>query len=308
MPSPTVDVIIPCHNRPAYVRLAVESVLAQTHPATSIIVVDDASTDDIAEALAGLAGPVKVIRITQQSGAGAARNAGIDASASELIAFLDDDDLWLPAKLERQVAFLRDHPACGFVHTGLVKIDAEGRALSTATPSSQQPLVGMCLTRLLQGSSIATASVVVRRATLGRERFHTALRNAEDWDLWLRLAAQGPFGYVPEPLIQYRVHPSNKSRGEERMNRARAAILGRVIAREHDPEVRRIATAERRRALTFVAHAAFEDGRLSEARAGFLALFPRLGVPEWRRLSASLLPRTFAMRLARWWRGGTSPP
>ena len=306
MATPTVDVIIPCHNRPAYVRLAVESVLAQTHPATSIVVVDDGSTDDIAGALAGLVGPVRIIQTAERSGAGAARNAGIDATSGELIAFLDDDDLWLPAKIERQVAFLRDHPSCGLVHTGILRIDAEGRALLTPTPlPSEQPLEGMCLTQLVRGSSIATASVVVRRDSLGGERFHTALRNAEDWDLWLRLAAQGPFGYISEPLVKYRVHPSNKSGNEERMNRARAVILERVLTREHDSAVRRIATGERRQALAYLAHAAFEAGRLAEARSGFLSLFPWLGLPEWRRLAAALLPTPVAMRLGRWWRGGT---
>jgi len=163
----------------------------------------------------------------------------------------------------------------------------------------------MCLTRLVRGSSIATASVMVRRDSLGAERFHTVLRNAEDWDLWLRLARQGPFGYIAEPLVKYRVHPSNKSGNEERMNRARAVILERVLAREHDAEVRRIATAERRQALAHLAHAAFEGGRLAEARSGFLSLFPRLGVPEWRRLAVTLLPTPLATRMGRWWRGGT---
>ena len=124
MSTPTVDVIIPCRNRAAYVRLAVASVLAQTYPASSIVVVDDASTEDIPGALSGLGGPVRVIRTSEPSGAGFARNAGIDASSSDLIAFLDDDDLWGPTKLERQVAYMLEHPACVLVHTGFIKIDA----------------------------------------------------------------------------------------------------------------------------------------------------------------------------------------
>jgi hypothetical protein len=137
---------------------------------------------------------------------------------------------------------------------------------------------------------MVTASVVVRRDTLGDERFFTELRNAEDWDLWLRLASRTPFGYIAEPLVLYRVHAANKSGNEGRMNIARIVILERVLARENDPIVRRIATVERRTASSYLAHAAFEAGRMGEARSRFLALFPHLGVPEWRRLAASFLP------------------
>ena len=112
---PMVSVIIPTFNRAALVREAVASVKAQTYRDYEILVVDDASTDDTREALAA-GREVRVLRQADRRGVAAARNRGIAAARGEWLAFLDSDDLWLPEKLARQMAYLADQPDLSLLH------------------------------------------------------------------------------------------------------------------------------------------------------------------------------------------------
>lgn len=103
-----ISVIIPAYNASRYLHSAIGSVLAQTHQAAEIIVVDDGSSDDTASIAAGFSG-IRVLSMSHQ-GAGAARNRGVAAATGRYLAFLDADDLWLPTKLEEQVAVFTEHP------------------------------------------------------------------------------------------------------------------------------------------------------------------------------------------------------
>src|SRR5579859_7824272 len=106
-----VSVVIPVYNRTAELRRAVRSVLAQTYADLELIVVDDASSEDIAGALDGIDDPrLKLIRKSVNQGAAAARNTGIQAATGRWVAFLDSDDEWLPQKLELQLRRLVDRP------------------------------------------------------------------------------------------------------------------------------------------------------------------------------------------------------
>src|SRR5215468_5764628 len=102
---PRVSVVVPVFNRPIAVARAINSVLVQTCQDFEIIVVDDASTDDTAAAVASIRDSrVRSIRHDRNRGGSAARNTGIEAAGAPLVAFLDSDDEWLPSKLERQLA------------------------------------------------------------------------------------------------------------------------------------------------------------------------------------------------------------
>ncbi len=105
-----VSVIIPTYNRAALVAEAVASVLAQTWRDFEVLVVDDGSTDGTIEALAPYASRLRLLRRESRGGVSAARNTGIKAARGEWLAFLDSDDLWLPEKLSRQMAYLAAHP------------------------------------------------------------------------------------------------------------------------------------------------------------------------------------------------------
>src|SRR6188474_1008516 len=127
---PKVSVVIPVFNRPAAVRRAIDSVLAQTVQDFEIIVVDDGSTDGTAAAVTAIQDPrITLVKHDQRRGGSAARNSGIRASIAPYVAFLDSDDEWLPSKLERQLeVFENGKEDLGLVYTGADWVYSDGTA------------------------------------------------------------------------------------------------------------------------------------------------------------------------------------
>lgn len=208
--APRVSVVIPTYQLARYVGEAVASVLAQTHPADEIIVVDDGSTDDTQAVLAPYQDRVRVV---QQANAGVsnARNRGARESNGELLAFLDADDVWEPRKLEVQLDRLASRPdAVASFTEALFVDDATGR--TTHVRYRNDP--DMVATLLVAGCVIGNNSSVVVRHDVFTEvgGYDPRMSQSADWDLWLRLAARGPFDLVSEPLVRYRVHASSMSR------------------------------------------------------------------------------------------------
>lgn len=211
---PRISVVIPAYRAAATIGRAVESVLAQTLPASEIVVIDDGSPDDIATALSGYASRIRLLR-KRNGGASSARNLGISQSSGEFIAFLDADDLWEPHKLERQAAVFSRHPELAMIASRYrVTWPAQSRVELPAFPVQ-------FLDRLVraEGSelfdvtvSIPTPSVVVRRSLLGTLRFDESLRTAEDKDLWMRLAAMHPLYICSEPLVMVVLEENSLSR------------------------------------------------------------------------------------------------
>lgn len=201
---PLVSVVIPARNAAATLARAIASVQAQDWAALDIIVVDDASTDATAAVAAGFAG-VRTIRLPAQSGAAAARNAGIAAASGRVIAFQDADDEWLPGKLRRQMALLQADPACSFVACGARLVTLDGRDGGPLF-GGQIPQAGDDAWRgLLARNTIATPCVVAwRRALEAACGFDAGLTVAEDQDLWIRLSLAGRLAYLDAHLV--RVH------------------------------------------------------------------------------------------------------
>ncbi len=183
------SVIIPAYNSRDTLTRALESVLAQIFPAHEILVVDDGSTDDsaaLAEPL--LAGTGKVIRLSQNSGPAAARNAGIAMATGTHIAFLDADDYWLPPKLACIKSALEIYPEAALLF--------HARNLPPGIPLPTEARI-FPLWRLLVHNPVATPCAVVRRSSL---RFSEDLRWMEDYDFFLRHAEKGPVFYLPQVL------------------------------------------------------------------------------------------------------------
>ena len=214
-----VTVLIATHNRPVHVRQALDSVLAQSVPAREIIVVDDGSTDDTPEQLASYGPPVRVLR-QQNAGASAARNFGIRNATSTWVAFLDDDDVWLPAKIEKQMALIERDPALGLVYCSDHAVDDQLRILYTRTAAPQNR--GDVFQRLLARNFLFTSCVVARRDLIARAGYmNPAYRFAEDWDLWLRIAATHTVDFVADPLVLYRQWGSGLTQGNPLLSRLR---------------------------------------------------------------------------------------
>ena len=205
-----VSVVIPTYQLARYVGGAVASVLAQTRPADEVIVVDDGSTDDTQAVLARYEDRVRVIR-QANAGVSQARNRGARESSGELLAFLDGDDAWEPRKLEVQLDRLAARPdvVASFTETLFVD-EATGR--TTHVRYRNDP--DMVATLLVAGCVIGNnSSVVIRRQVFTDVGgYDPRMSQSADWDLWLRLAARGPFDLVSEPLVRYRVHASSMSR------------------------------------------------------------------------------------------------
>jgi len=186
---------------------AVQSALAQTYRDYELIVVDDGSGLETREALEPC---MKRLRYIYQENAGpsAARNRGIRESSGELVAFLDHDDLWLPEKLEAQVAYMDAHPEFPLTYHGVDYFTGD-RVLDF--PVREGP-AGDVLAALFKRIFLITLAVMCRRECFEKAGwFDEELRFAQDYEIWLRMALHFDFGYLDRVLGKYRFHEANLS-------------------------------------------------------------------------------------------------
>lgn len=204
-----VSVIIPSYNRAAYLDAAIRSVRDQTCTDYEIIVVDDGSTDDTRAVVAGYGGRVQYIYQDHRGRCGAARDRGIREATGAFVAFLDSDDLWLPDKLQRQVAHAEQHPELGLIYCDAWYFDdATGCDLYRwqSRCRLEQGWVGPAL---LQNLFILMPAVLIRRAVL---ECVGLFGEWPDVDFLLRVAARYQVGLVADPLARIRIHAGNSSR------------------------------------------------------------------------------------------------
>jgi glycosyltransferase involved in cell wall biosynthesis len=198
---PQVSVVIPVYNSAGLIGTALRSVFAQTFGAFEVIVVDDGSTDR--DELEGALAPwrERIVCVRQPNGGpGKARNTGIHRATAPLVAFLDADDEWLPEKLRLQVEYFERYPETGLLHTGVVKPGARSGAAIAGPPAPA--FCDLFHTRFF----INTLTVMAPRRVLEEVGGFDERReiHIEDWDLWLRIAARHPLGYIAEPLAYHR--------------------------------------------------------------------------------------------------------
>lgn len=207
--KPLVSAIVATYNRADVVSQAIESILGQTYENLEVIIVDDGSTDGTVEVLERFGSRLRILR-QQNAGPSAARNRGIAAARGEIISFLDSDDIWLPKKIERQVALLEkagNSVPCCVCNAELLFKD---RPTTTSFRNSRlypSPEEGLWLNAtlvLLNRFLLFNQMVAIRREALARiGGFDESLRYLEDYDLALRLSLLGPFAYTNEPLVIY---------------------------------------------------------------------------------------------------------
>jgi glycosyltransferase involved in cell wall biosynthesis len=205
---PLVSVVIPTYNQSAMLIEAVESALAQTYKALEVLVIDDGSTDDTAAKIAPYVDRGLVHYAFQNNARqAAARNAGIEASSGDLIAFLDHDDLWHPLKLERQVPLFR-RESVGLVYCGAREIDLSGKHLWKKGIEKYRR--GRIFEALLFDHFITNSSVVIRRSCLRQTgAFSEHLFGVDDIHLWLRICHEFEADFVPDILVSCRNHAAN---------------------------------------------------------------------------------------------------
>jgi glycosyltransferase involved in cell wall biosynthesis len=206
----SVSVVVPTHNRCELLTVTLRSVLRQRDVDLEVIVVDEASTDETAAILAGLGDPrVRTVRHETPRGVSTARNRGTAEARGDWVAFTDDDDLWAPDKLVRQLHAARV-AGRDWAYTGSVNIADDFRIIHGLPPlPPEQVMATLPRYNTIPGGG---SNVVVRRQTLLRAGpFDTRLLNTEDWEMWIRLANAGPPAWVRSPLMAKRVHSSNSS-------------------------------------------------------------------------------------------------
>lgn len=206
---PFVSVITAAYDTEAFIAETIASVQAQTRGDWEMLVADDASSDRtaaIVEAAAAKDPRIRLIRLNRNSGVAHARNVALAAAQGRFIAFLDSDDLWLPQKLERQVAFMQEQNAA-VSYTAYRRIDETGRRLGRLISAPLQ----LQYRDLLRNTAIATLTSMVDTAKTGSIHMKEAPR--DDYILWLSLMRQGFVAHgLQQDLARYRVVRGSLSR------------------------------------------------------------------------------------------------
>lgn len=295
MSTPLVSVIIPTHNRARYLGLAIDSVLKQTFDDYEVIVIDDGSTDGTRDVVREYGGSVRYLH-QENSGVGAARNAGIEAAKGEWITFLDDDDEWLPGYLAFQTASALQNPAACMHMTNSQEVFPDGTRTNTFQVKNiaaifQEGSPCVVIERpvqfIVENHITALQSTMMRRQSIIKAGlFDPRLRIAEDLDLIARVGFDGPLGI--SDMVLALIHRRN----EPYENCLSSQIFSnRIYTREcfisvyekilHNPginnqeklAVEKILIRQKRD----LGNLLFEDGRPNEAR-------------EWYRKSMLIKP------------------
>ena len=210
---------MPCHNAAAHLPASVGSVLAQTFNDWELIAVDDGSDDDTLTWLrAQTDARIRPISQTNQ-GVSAARNAGLAAARGQYVAFLDADDTWAADFLKKMLATLRAHPDAALAYCGWQNVGLPGGRGEPFVPPDYENAAKT--ETLFAGCRWPIhAALVKREAVQAAGGFDPALKNAEDYALWLRIATTAPIARVPEVLAFYHFHGAAQASS----NKARAAL------------------------------------------------------------------------------------
>jgi len=236
--DPLVSVLLPVWNGERFLRASIDSIASQTFRAFELIVISDGSTDgslEIAREAAGLDSRIVVLPLPHD-GLPAALNAGIAAARGAYLARMDADDLAVPARLERQVAYLDAHPHCVVVGSAVDVVDAQDEHLGIVRfPAAHADIVGALA---VGRTGLAHPAVLMRReAVAAAGGYRANAFPSEDLDLWLRIRHHGEFANLDEPLLRYRRHPAAvgiRERGRQQAT-IRALVAKRRAARDPSP-------------------------------------------------------------------------
>jgi glycosyltransferase involved in cell wall biosynthesis len=222
--TPRVTVLMAVRDGARYLREAVASILAQTYRDFEFLVIDDGSADATAAIVGSFGDPrVRLVRNTEPLGLSASLNAGIDLARGEYIARMDGDDVSLPERLARQVAHLDARPACAVVGVKMRLIGPAGEDAGVWEADARTTTSDEIRRQLPRGNCVPHPGVMIRAAVLRSHRYRTR-RSAQDYDLWLRLCAEGLLiEKLDTPLLLYRRH------GESVSARQRTGRSGRKV-------------------------------------------------------------------------------
>ena len=228
--SPRCSVIMPVYDtEESLLRAAIESILHQTFSDLELIVVDDCSAASVGEVVGAYAAAdarVRYVRLAAQGGAAAARNHALGVARGEFVAFMDSDDISLPERLAKQVAYLDAHPEVSCLGTEYNILTAKGMKKAPQVPHEHEGIVSYLL---FCGCAFCQSSVMLRRSLLEEPtplRYRAELEAAHDCHLWFDLIGRARFAILPEPLVRYRLHAQS------------------ITGRAHELQVRKMAQGQ----------------------------------------------------------------
>lgn len=228
--KPRVSIVLPVYNAERTLAATLESVWAQTFGDFELLIVNDGSTDGTGALLTGQSDPRLQVIEGRHGGASASRNRGVAQARGEFVAFLDGDDLWTADKLARQVAALAATPDAALAYSWTDLIDESGRVIQRG---SHVVANGRVYPLLASRNFLDCGStpLVRRPALIEAGPFDESLQGGEDWDLWLRLAAEHAFVCVPAVQVHYRVHGGSAVSKAEQQVRDVRTVIARAVAR-----------------------------------------------------------------------------
>jgi glycosyltransferase involved in cell wall biosynthesis len=228
MSDPLISVLMPAYNAERYVAETVESILNQTLRDFEFLIIDDGSTDRTPEILADYAGRDERIRLVRRENRGLVTtlNELIGLARGTLLARMDADDIAMPQRFERQVAFLEAHPEVVAVGSRNISIDPDGEDLFEMCTEETHEAIDNAHMRGIGGALCHPTAMMRADTVRSIGGYRTEFRLSEDIDFWLRLAEVGRLYNIQEILLRYRQHFS--SRGYVHQS-AQAAFVRRAV-------------------------------------------------------------------------------
>lgn len=243
--KPLVSIIVPILNGERFIRESIESIFAQTFSNWELLLVDDGSSDNSVHIARKYAEkyPEKIFFLMheghQNKGVSATRNLGIKHSRGELVAFLDQDDIWFPNKLERQVRIMQENPDVGIVVNPAMYWNEDGS--KNPQPMSLSPYKnppGAWVPKIIEteDNTACPSAVLVRTSVIrmvGGEEESFGL--IEDTVFWVKISLVTSFYYDPEPLLLYRIHSQSMWNGAPENKRHQARIRFYIWLKQYLP-------------------------------------------------------------------------
>jgi glycosyltransferase involved in cell wall biosynthesis len=264
-----LTIIIPTYNRLPFLKSAINSVFCQTYRRFQLIIADDGSTDgtgDNVQSLNNSDENLRYLRLPHCGMPGKVRNAGARLATGDFLAFLDSDDLWKPEKLARQIAFFEEHPDMMICHTREIWQRGE-KIVSQAGQKHRRS--GYIFADALKKCIIGPSTVMMRRELFEEfGGFREDLEIAEDYELWLRITAKYPVGYIDEPLVIKRgghADQLSEKYGQIEIFRIKALLVN-LEAGIFAGEQRELAARELVRKCRIYAQGCEKRGKVEEAR------------------------------------------
>jgi glycosyltransferase involved in cell wall biosynthesis len=283
--SPAVSIILPTFNRLQFLPAAVASVLEQTFQDWELLIADDGSGADTRAYLHTLHDPprVRVLWLSHTGRPAVVRNAALRGARGEYVAFLDSDDLWLPEKLQTQMASLSRQPARRWSHTKFVLVDESGQPTAWARAGGWPAPQGWIRDQLVKGETvIALPSVLVSRGFVEQVGgFDEQLVMCEDYELWLRLAVQSEIDAIDESLTLVRRHAEHSGNDVTALQDSER-VIGKVLRAGGVEHLHSILRRQRAEIATGLARSHAAGGnRLSALRALLSSAEYSWRYPQW---------------------------